>query len=149
MAHLQECELTFPSPKSWSSCSGAIDTTTFHTLTVSALRFCATVVFSRATKPEVREDQEAQSAVSVIVRIARLLRKAKYFRSPRSTIWPLPLFIAGIETTDEVYQDWILEYMKELHSWGVQLEKCAETLEQVISWQDKTGRRARIRELVC
>lgn len=95
-----------------------------------------------------RTDQEAQAAVAGTLRIARVLRKTKYLRSPRSTIWPLPLFIAGIETTDEVYQDWIVAYMKELGSWGAHIEKSTQMLEQTIAWQERTGQRARMRDLV-
>lgn len=31
-------------------------------------------------------------------------------------LWPLPVFIAGIETTDEIYADWISELIDEMDS---------------------------------
>ncbi|KAL7940844.1 hypothetical protein V8C42DRAFT_356005 [Trichoderma barbatum] len=37
-------------------------------------------------------------------------------RIPRSILWPLPLFIAGIETTDEIYAGWISEFIDEMAS---------------------------------
>ncbi len=99
-------------------------------------------MFKRTTDTVSRTDAECQDAAADILRIARLLRQTKYLRSPRSTIWPLPLYIAGIETTDGVYQDWILDYMKELGSWGAHIQAAAEALQRTISLQEKTGFRA-------
>lgn len=92
-------------------------------------------------------DPQSQAAVSDIVRIARLLRNTKFLRSPRSTIWPLPLFIAGIEATDGVYQDWIVQYMKELKPWGSHVERSTEVLERIITQQEATGHRMRLAEI--
>ena len=117
----------------------AVDSATFHKLTVDALRSSVTIAFRRAIQPNVRTDPECQAAAAEIVKITRLLRKTKYLRSPRSTIWPLPLLIAGIETTDGVYQDWIVDYMKELGSWGSHIVKCTENLERIIAEQERTG----------
>ncbi|KND90056.1 hypothetical protein TOPH_05336 [Tolypocladium ophioglossoides CBS 100239] len=139
-----ECELAFPYPLSQPSHGRPVDSTTFHILTVEALRFCAVIAFSRAMHPAVRTDPEAQAAAAGIVRIARVLRKTRHLRTPRSTIWPLPLFIAGTETVDEVYQDWIVDSMRELGSWGAHVKQSTDKLEQTISWQEKSGRRARI-----
>ncbi|ATY63965.1 Fungal transcriptional regulatory [Cordyceps militaris] len=138
-----ECELAMPSSKVLppSSCH-TVDSITFHTLTVRALRSCTVIMFKRVTDTGSRTDAESQEAVADIVRIARLLRQTKYLRSPRSTIWPLPLYIAGIETTDGIYQDWILDYIKELGSWGAHMQVAADALQRIISQQEKTGFRA-------
>lgn len=64
-------------------------------------------------------------------------------RSPRSTIWPLPLYVAGVETTDGVYQDWILDYLGELGSWGAHIQAGTETLRNIISMQESTGSRVK------
>ncbi len=36
----------------------------------------------------------------------------------RSILWPLPLFMAGIETTDDIYADWIWTFTDEQISAG-------------------------------
>ncbi|OAA66319.1 Fungal transcriptional regulatory protein [Cordyceps fumosorosea ARSEF 2679] len=137
-----ECELVISSSKVLPSSDRPVDSITFHMLTVRALRSCAVIMFKRVTDTTSRTDAECQVAVADIVRIARLLRQSKYLRSPRSTIWPLPLYIAGIETTDGIYQDWILDYLKELGSWGAHMQLAAEGLQHTISLQEKTGFRA-------
>lgn len=103
-------------------------------------------MLNRILSPETRTDLEAQDAAHEIIRIAYRLRKAKYLDTPRSLLWPLPLFIAGIETTDEIYQDWILSYMAELQHWGSNIVKTRELLQQIIARQEREGRRVRVRD---
>lgn len=118
----------------------------FHIMTVKALCLCATIMLHRAIDSTVRTDPEAQSAARNLIRIARLFRKAKRLETPCSVIWPLPIFIAGIEIADEIYQDWTVEYMRELGHWGAHVVKGRELMEQTLRWQEKHGRRAGIRD---
>lgn len=104
-------------------------------------------MFKRTVDLDTRVNSQCQAAVSDIVRIARLLRSTKFLRSPRSTIWPLPIFVAGIEATDGVYQDWILQYMKELNPWGAHVERSTELLERIMTQQETTGHRVKLTEL--
>ncbi|TQV96726.1 Fungal transcriptional regulatory protein [Cordyceps javanica] len=145
-AHLRrlqaECELAMPSSKTLPSSDDSIDSITFHTLSVRALRASTIIMFKRVTETASRTDSECHAAVADILRIARLLRQADYLCSPRSTIWPLPLYIAGIETTDSIYQDWILDYFKDFTSWGEHMKLAADELRCVMSLQEKTSIRA-------
>jgi hypothetical protein len=121
--------------------NGHVDRTSFHVLTVIALHLSATILLNRILKPEIRTDPESQEAAQEIIRIAYCLRKAKYLDTPRSLLWPLPLFIAGIETTDEIYQDWILSYLTELQHWGSYIEKSKELLQRICKRQQREKRR--------
>ena len=103
-------------------------------------------MLNRILNPDIRTNPESQEAASEIIRIAFRLRKAKYLDTPRSLIWPLPLFIAGIETTDEIYQDWILSYMTELKHWGNNVVKAIDLLEGIIAKQNADERRVRVRD---
>ena len=94
--------------------SRTVDRTIFHSLTVTALHLCATIVLNRIVEPDIRTDPISQVAAHDLIHICYRLRKAKYLQTPRSLIWPLPVFIAAIEITDEVYQDWALSYFAEL-----------------------------------
>lgn len=141
---VQECEVLFHPP--YPSRKDTVDRTTFHALTVIALHLSATIILNRILSPSTRTDTESQDAAHEIIRIAYRLRKARYLDTPRSLIWPLPLFIAGIETTDGIYQDWILSYMGELQHWGSNVMKARELLEQIIVRQEREERRVCVRD---
>jgi hypothetical protein len=76
------------------------------------------------------------------------LRKAKYLQTPKSLIWPLPIFIAAIEIEDLVYQDWCVGYMVELEHWGMNVRRTRELLERVLERQEREGRRVRVRDVM-
>jgi hypothetical protein len=99
-------------------------------------------------EPNIRTDKEAQAAAYELIHICYRLRKAKYLRTPRSLIWPLPIFIAAIEITDEIYQDWALSYFEELEHWGTNTRKTRELLERVIERQKREGRRVKVRDVM-
>ncbi len=140
----QECMIIFRG--SSSKTKDTIERTTFHALTVTALHLSATIMLNRIVNPNVRTDSESQSASRELVQISYRLRKTKYLRAPRSLIWPLPIFIAGIEITDEIYQEWIISYMKELEQWGPHIKKTRELLERIIRRQERERRRVRVRD---
>jgi len=99
-------------------------------------------------EPDIRTDPEAQAAAHELIHICYRLRKAKYLQTPRSLIWPLPIFIAAIEITDEIYQDWSLNYFEELEHWGTNTRKTRELLERVIERQRREGRRVKVRDVM-
>jgi len=103
-------------------------------------------LLNRIVSPEVRTDEEAQAAAREIVHIARRLRQSGYLCSPRSLIWPIPIFIAGVEITDEIYQDWILDYMRELAGLGTSTAEARELLRRIMERQRARGRRIKVRD---
>jgi hypothetical protein len=117
-------------------------------LTVIALHLSATVLLSLILKPGIRTDPESQNAAHEIIRIAYRLRKAKYLDTPRSLLWPLPLFVAGIETTDEIYQDWIPSYMTELQHWDGYVMKSRDLLQDICKRQQRDEKRVRVRDAI-
>ncbi|KAM0262927.1 hypothetical protein ACHAQJ_001520 [Trichoderma viride] len=101
----------------------AIDRASLQWLSCYAVLLAAKVLWSRFLYPTIRSDSAAAIATSGILKIALRLRQihresrlASLMKIPRSMLWPLPLFIAGIETTDEIYADWISEFMDEMGS---------------------------------
>ncbi|KAJ6440193.1 fungal specific transcription factor domain-containing protein [Purpureocillium lavendulum] len=102
-----------------------------------AVFLTAKILWSRFLHPTARSDSSAATAVKSILSIALHLRRAHEASSPstswphkipRSMLWPLPLFIAGVETTDEVHADWIRGFMNEVtSSWGGEVAMSAKT----------------------
>ncbi|OAQ65135.1 hypothetical protein VFPPC_06302 [Pochonia chlamydosporia 170] len=97
-------------------------------LSCYAVFLTAKILWSRILHPNVRSEDTAKAAAREIMQIALHLRKAHQRpgtapswsrKIPRSMLWPLPLFMAGIETRDELHADWILGFMNEVtSSWG-------------------------------
>ena len=70
--------------------------------------------------------------------------------APHSLVWPMPVFVAGIELTDPVYQDWVLAYLADVASWGgTSTRRARELLRRVIQQQDSSGRRVDVRHVVA
>ncbi|CAM1503506.1 Fc.00g010970.m01.CDS01 [Cosmosporella sp. VM-42] len=97
-----ECKVIHAELMESSTGENHIVRTKRHCLATTALHLSATILLSRMALPNLRTDDEAQKAARQIVHIARRLQKLG-FCSPPSLIWPLPVFIAGIELTDEIY----------------------------------------------
>jgi hypothetical protein len=85
----------------------------FHWLSCYAGFLTSKILWSRILYPEIRTDASSTSAVKTILSIAMRMKKTGSRKILRSTLWPLPLFVAGIETTDDVYADWITNYLDE------------------------------------
>jgi hypothetical protein len=115
---------------------------------VKALYLSASILLSRMLHPEIRTDRESQAAASELLKIARQLRQAQYLQTPRSFMWPLPIFIAGIETTDEFYQDWVVSYLKEMSGWGKNLIWVRRLLKGVLKQQGQENRRLQIHQVM-
>ncbi|KAL7782925.1 major facilitator superfamily domain-containing protein [Trichoderma ceciliae] len=161
--------------------SRAIDRDSLQWLSCYASFLAAKVLWSRFLYPTIRTDSPATIATGGILKIALRLRQihrksrlASLMKIPRSMLWPLPLFIAGIETTDEIYADWISEFMDEMASSMTTAargrssnarafpdnsikDKCAGLIDQnlilmlmmrVREKQDLLGRRVDVREVM-
>lgn len=63
-------------------------------------------------------------------------------------MWPLPIFIAGVETTDEFYQDWVVSYLKEMSGWGKNLIWARRLLKGVLKQQGQENKRVQIRQVM-
>lgn len=90
-----------------------INRTRLHWLSCYAAFLVAQIMWSRILYPHIRTDPQSEAAVDEILQIALKLRKAKSGMVVRSMLWPLPLFVAGIETTDAVHADWLAGFISE------------------------------------
>lgn len=106
-------------------------------------------MLNRIIEPSVRTDSESQEAAHQLTHIARRLRQAKYRQTPRTLIWPFPIFIAAIEITDEIDQDWALGYLTELSDWGNNMKKAKDLLERVLERQKAEGKRVNVSEIIA
>lgn len=61
---------------------------------------------------------------------------------------PFPIFVAGIEIWDEVYQDWTLLILSEIQDWGPNIKKVTELLRHVIRRQEEENRRVKVRHIM-
>ncbi len=68
--------------------------------------------------------------------------------SPHSMLSPFTIFVAGIEISDEVYQDWILLILSEMEDWGANVKKVGELLRHVIRRQETEKRRVKVRDIM-
>lgn len=127
-----------------ASAPESVELTNFQFLVTSTVCLSATILLNRATAPNIRSDAETQAIAVEIVRIVRRVRKTGYLLSPRTLVWPLPIFIAGIEVTDEIYLDWIEDYMRELSNQGSSTKKAVELLRRVNAKQDLEGKRVKV-----
>ncbi|EHK24172.1 uncharacterized protein TRIVIDRAFT_221410 [Trichoderma virens Gv29-8] len=116
------------------------DRASLQWLSCYAAFLSAKVLWSRFLYPDIRSDSTATIATSGILKIALRLRHiyreggmAPLTKIPRSMLWPLPIFIAGIETMDEIYADWISEFMDEMASAmnGVTRRRDHNTVEHI------------------
>lgn len=122
LANYNSLPLTAPSS---TTSLGAVsnDRASLQWLSCYAAFLAAKVLWSRFLYTAIRSDSTAAMATSGILKIALRLREihrksrlASSMKIPRSMLWPLPAFIAGIETTDEIYADWISEFIDEMGS---------------------------------
>lgn len=97
--------------------------------------------------PSCRTDDEAQSAAYKILKITIQLRKANKLHNPHSVFSVLPIFLAGIETFDEVHQDWIMRFLEDSRGWGLHVQRAAQVLQRAVERQKQTGCRLGFKEI--
>ena len=81
----------------------------------------------------------AESAAARIIRISSWVMRMRP-PSPQN-IWSRILFTAGIETTDLVYQEWVIRRYVEAEAWGSNFGKTRQLLERVLECQGRKGGR--------
>ncbi|QPG77408.1 hypothetical protein FOA43_004822 [Brettanomyces nanus] len=130
--------------------SGHSRMSSFHVLIENALIHAIIIYFDRICHPDIRSNEKCQDSASEILKISVQLKNLRCRDTPGSTQWPFPLFIAGVETTDVIYQNWILEELKncEGEGWGLHLGKMRKLFTECIDRQAKTKRRVDIGEVM-
>ncbi|GAB1314319.1 Zn(2)-C6 fungal-type domain-containing protein [Madurella fahalii] len=127
-------------------------------LTAYAVSLTAKILWSRTAYPDMRADHTSARAAESIMQVALLLRKA-HGRQPHdqtlpSALWLLPLFTAGIETTDEVRADWVRMFVLDLAEAERDRDigrreharKVLGLMEYVRKKQDQSGMRVSVEE---
>lgn len=134
---------------------GELDHVSALWLTAYASLLTAKIMWSRMTQPAIRTDNASAAAAETILQIAFLLRRSRGYNllHPSSLmLWPLPLFVAGIETLDEVRSDWVRMFLSEIHVGGMKPGSSNELLslmEEVRRRQDQTGTRVYVDETMA
>lgn len=118
---------------------GSVSVAYFHAIRIYIFR-CAVEPASADTPPDI------QTALSTVLKIARRVHRVGSSSSNDSSSYSArdeqeifhrlewPLFIAGVESKDVFYQDWII--------WKMQKTSIKKALERVIEEQTRTGKRA-------
>ncbi|KAK1835826.1 hypothetical protein QBC39DRAFT_339715 [Podospora conica] len=148
-------------PPSLSS-GGKINRVGLHWLSAYAAFMMTKILWSRLVRPDIRTDDESTAAVESILQITLLLRRSEgkkmHARLLPSCIWPLPLFVAGIESVDEVWADWVKLFISGMEgkisessesSRGSQNVRMLALMEEVRSRQDVSGTRIGVADLMA
>ncbi|OTA99802.1 hypothetical protein M426DRAFT_27197 [Hypoxylon sp. CI-4A] len=122
--------------------SGKITTARFNCLLLLANLYSVVISFHRRLPSSIASSMpnkliSAEAAANYIIRLSALVCRSRP-PSPQN-IWPRLLFIAGIETTDLPYQDWVVKTLSDAEIWGVNYRKTRELLERVIEIQSTEG----------
>ncbi|KAF3061866.1 hypothetical protein GL218_03704 [Daldinia childiae] len=122
--------------------AGQITTKCFNCLLLLAAYYGVVINYHRKVPAPISVSvpnklKPAELAAIYIVRLASLVGRLRP-PSPQN-IWPRLLFLAGIETTDVVYQDWVVKTLMEAEIWGANFRRTRLLLEQVIKIQSTKG----------
>ena len=124
-----------------------------HWLTAYAAFMTTKILWSRLIRVDIRTDETSTAAVESILQIALLLRRSEgrklHARELPSMLWPLPLFVAGIESVDEVWADWVKLFISGVEARGPEGNtgdgsgntKMLELMEEIRKRQDEVGTR--------
>ena len=99
-------------------------------------------------------------AINAILSIALHLRRVAPAKILRAMLWPLPVFVAGIETPDAVYADWIAQFVRDIEdsaaagagaggSGGAGRKRVVELMVRVRQRQDLLGGRVAVEDVVA
>uniref|UniRef100_A0A0B7KLN4 Transcription factor domain-containing protein n=1 Tax=Bionectria ochroleuca TaxID=29856 RepID=A0A0B7KLN4_BIOOC len=141
----RECDLALQGFDSGNSIS--ITRTSYHWLNLKATTQCGLILLSRMRNKSYRTDDEAQSAAHKILKITIQLGKANKLHNPHSVFSVLPTFLAGIETVDEVHQDWIMRFLEDARGWGLHVQRAAKVLHRAVERQKQTGCRLGFKDI--
>lgn len=105
--------------------------------------FHATVLlFYRAVQPSDSVNQQQHRALSEIVTLSFLSYKDEGDQGLFRMAWPL--FMAGLESTDLVHQQWILDRFRGLKKFGNSYSRAHRLLESMVRDQEFSGVRTSI-----
>lgn len=124
------------------SVSGRITMKRFNCLLLLATFYSVVICFHRMLPTSVANSMPKKliSAESAATRTVHIAATVCRFRPPSpQNIWPRILFLAGIETTDIVHQDWVIRTLADAEVWGANFGKTRLLLEHVIKVQSKEG----------
>lgn len=127
--------------------SVTVTRTSYHWLNLKAMNNSGFILLNRMRNPEVRADPEAQRAAYEILKIMMKLRKANKLHNPHSVFSILPIFLAGIETIDEVHQDWVKRFLEDASDWGLHVQQASRLMQRVLETQNQTGCRLALRDI--
>ena len=142
--------------------AGKLSRVSLHWLSAYAAFMTAKILWSRLIRLDIRTDEESTAAVESILQIALLLRRSEgkdmHARLLPSLIWPLPLFVAGIESVDEVWADWVRLFISGVEGRisessgatnGSQNVKMLALMEEIRKRQGVSGTRIRVADLMA
>lgn len=126
------------------------DVTLFHILIINALIHSSIIYFDRICHPDIRSNDISQKSANEILGIALKLKNLRGIGTPGSLQWPLPMFIAGIETTDDIQKDWIRHELDsyEAEGWGLHIGKMKTLLQHTWDEQDKISSRVDVGKIM-
>ncbi|KAI1093090.1 hypothetical protein F5B19DRAFT_451999 [Rostrohypoxylon terebratum] len=124
------------------SLTSRITTRRFNCLLLLATFYSVVISFHRLI-PAHLATNIPDRLISAEVAAANIVRLASWVSRNRSpspqNIWPRILFLAGIETMDLAYQDWVVKTLTEAEVWGANFQKTRMLLEKVIKLQSAQG----------
>ncbi|KAG7877118.1 hypothetical protein KL937_005049 [Ogataea polymorpha] len=122
----------------------------FSILICYALGYCAVILYDRVCRPSIRTNDRCQSAATEIMKITIELASLRNSPYPKTQLWPFPLLIAGVETTDPIYQRWVLDRFTEYEKqgWGVHMTKAIALLKECFHRQASSGTRVDVGEIM-
>lgn len=116
----------------------------FNDLLLLASCYCLFINFHRVL-PASATSRLSEKLLSADIAAMRIIRIASWtcrLRPPSpQNIWPRILFLAGAETTDLVYQEWVVKTLTDAERWGINFKKTRVLLEHVIKRQGQEGTR--------
>ncbi|KAL1881092.1 hypothetical protein Plec18167_003634 [Paecilomyces lecythidis] len=127
------------------SLGGILSTKRFNWLLMLASLYSVIISYHRMIPPEVacivpKDFISEDSSAARIIRIALWVHQSR--RPSPQNIWSRILFLAGIATSDLVYQDWVVKTLTEAETWGLNFHKTRVLLQHVIKKQNGEGTRA-------
>jgi hypothetical protein len=133
---------------------GKLSRVSLHWLTAYAAFMTTKILWSRLIRLDVRTDETSTAAVESILQIALILRRSEgeklHARELPSMLWPLPLFVAGIETVDEVWADWVKLFIKGVEGHGGKGKgKIVELIGEIRRRQEEIGGRVVVTDVLA
>lgn len=82
------------------------------------------------------------------LRIILQLRDANMLHNPHSMFCTFPIFVAGIEVDDPIYQDWTLQLLNGFGDWGSHTQRARNVVQQVMKRQEEKSCRVSVEGII-